>query len=107
VEAEPYINKYEGLQVLLAVLVVCANVAVWPIGWIALMAPWPFPLIVLAVGLLEVRVSQRMLASLTLRATEAPTSVRSAMAGLRPWLLGLGILTTAMTFSPLLYFVAL
>jgi hypothetical protein len=45
----------------------------------------------LGVGVLELVVSRRMSGRLTLRATEAPTTARSALRGLRPWLLGYGI----------------
>jgi hypothetical protein len=77
-------NRYEWLQVLLAVLLFLANFVAFVyvlFGGVVIGVP---------VGGLELVVSWRMSTRLTFRATEAPTSVRSALGGLRPWLLVFG-----------------
>jgi hypothetical protein len=84
VRADPYLNKYEWLQVLLVVLLFCAHFVL--LGVVLLGGVY----IGLPVGLFEVVVSWKTSARLTFRATESPTSVRSALRGLRPWLLGFG-----------------
>jgi hypothetical protein len=43
------------------------------------------------------QVGRRMAARMTFRATEPPMTARSALGGLRPWLLGLGVLTVVIS----------
>lgn len=77
-------NRYEWLQVLLAVLLFVANFVAFVyvfFGGVYIGLP---------VGAVELVVSWKMSTSLTFRATEVPTSVRSALGGLRPWLLVFG-----------------
>lgn len=84
VDAGP--SRYEWLQVLLAVLLFCANFVLFGIiiaGGVH---------IGFVVGVLELVVSGKMPGRLTLRATERPASAGSALSGLRPWLLGFGVL---------------
>lgn len=91
--ANPYVNKYEWLQVLLAVLLVVVHLT-----FCLMMVPGPvLTLPGIAIGVLEIAMSSKMSSRLTFRATEPPLSVGSAMGGLRPWLVGVGILTA--TFS--------
>ena len=87
----PYVNKYEWLQVVLVVLLFCAHLLLF--GFVLLGAVYiGFP-----VGVLESVISWKMSGRMTFRASESPTSVRSALGGLRPWLLGFGVLIA--TFS--------
>jgi hypothetical protein len=83
VEASP--NRYEWLQVLLAVLLFCVNFVLFGIVLVGGVH------IGLGVGVLELVVSRKMSGRSTFRATEAPTSARSALGGLGPWLLGFGV----------------
>jgi hypothetical protein len=84
VPAEPYVNKYKWLQVLLVVLLLCANAVLF----VAVLFGAVY--VGLPVGVLELVVGWKMSSRLTFRAPGAPTSVRSALGGLRPWLLGFG-----------------
>jgi hypothetical protein len=92
VRAEPYVNKYEWLQVLLVVLLFCL-----PLVLVFVLYGAVF--LLLPVGLLELVVSWKMSTRLTFRASEAPTSVRSALGGLRPWLLVSGALITILSVA--------
>ena len=64
VAANPYVNKYEWLQVLLAVLLVYGHAALWMIATgIVYMSPVPvYPLVPLAIGKFEIQVGRRMAA---------------------------------------------
>jgi hypothetical protein len=84
VSDDPYVNKYEWLQVLLVVLLLCAH---FVLSGIVLLGG---VYIGLPIGGLELVAGWRMSSRLTFGAPEAPTSVSSALAGLRPWLLGFG-----------------
>lgn len=81
---DPYASKYEWLQVLLVVLLLCAHFVLS--GIVHLGGVY----IGLTIGGLELVAGWRMSSRLTFRAPEAPTSVSSALGGLRPWLLGFG-----------------
>ena len=83
-QAEPYVNKYEWLQVLLVVLLFCAHFLLF--GYVLIGAVY----LGLPIGALEIAIGWKMSSRLTFRAPEAPTSVRSALGGLRPWLLVFG-----------------
>jgi hypothetical protein len=93
--AKPYVNKYEWLQVLL----VYGHAALWMIATgIVYMSPVPvYPLVPLAIGKFEIQVGRRVAARMTFRATEPPMTARSALGGLRPWLLGPGVLTVVIS----------
>ena len=80
VPADSYVNKYEWLQVLLVVLLFCAHFVLFV--FVLLGGVY----IGLLVGVLELVVGRKMSSRLTLRATDAPTSIRTALGGLRPWL---------------------
>lgn len=89
VPTEPYVNKYEGLQVSLVVLLVVIHLMFY-----LMMLPGPaLTLPGIAIGVLEIAVSGKMSSRLTFRATEAPRSVRSAFGGMRAWLLVIGVVT--------------
>lgn len=106
VESQP--NRYEWLQVLLAVLLGYANVALWLFAWTVVYAPWPIvPLITLTIGGLEIKASRKMSRSLTRRSVDAPTSIRSALSGLGGWLLGVGIITVVVSAGALAVSIAL
>jgi hypothetical protein len=99
VDGEDVHRSLAPRRMLLAVLLVYGHAALWMIATgIVYMSPVPvYSLVPQASGKFEIQVGRRMAARMTFRATEPPMTARSALGRLRPWLLGLGVLTVVIS----------